>query len=329
MNLCVPCFSVQAEVIFLSDAPIEKGIFSASEDSGVKEVSFGDTAGHWAENGIKAWAARELVGGYPDGTFRPDSPITRAEFLTLVNRAFGYTAAGQGAGGMNTAVDSSGSFWGAYKDIAVTDWYAGEIAKAAAVGYLGGYPDGTVKPQNPITRQEAAALFAKILPPANFGKDKNKDSNNDTVDSLSDTKVKFVDQAQIPAWSQAAIAAAVNGGYMNGYPNGTFQPAKPITRAEAVAVLERAVGQLYNRAGTYGPFQGTALLEGNVTVNTPGVTLQNTTITGNLYLTEGIGVGDVTLNNVTVQGTTKISGGGSNSIHLLNTSVGAVLVNVP
>ncbi|MGI6534665.1 MAG: S-layer homology domain-containing protein [Peptococcia bacterium] len=329
LNLCVPCFSVQAEVIFLSDAPIEKGIFSASEDSGVKEVSFGDTAGHWAENGIKAWAARELVGGYPDGTFRPDSPITRAEFLTLVNRAFGYTAAGQGAGGMNTAVDSSGSFWGAYKDIAVTDWYAGEIAKAAAVGYLGGYPDGTVKPQNPITRQEAAALFAKILPPANFGKDKNKDSNNDTVDSLSDTKVKFVDQAQIPAWSQAAIAAAVSGGYMNGYPDGTFQPAKPITRAEAVASLERAVGTLYNRAGTYGPFQGTALLEGNVTVNTPGVTLQNTTITGNLYLTEGIGAGDVTLDNVTVQGTTKISGGGSNSIHLLNTTIGAVLVNVP
>ncbi|MGI6605712.1 MAG: hypothetical protein ACOX2X_01445 [Peptococcia bacterium] len=62
-----------------------------------------------------------------------------------------------------------------------------------------------------------------------------------------------------------------------------------------------------------------------MTVNTPGVTLQNTTITGNLYLTEGIGAGDVTLDNVTVQGTTKISGGSSNSIHLLNTTVGAVL----
>ncbi|MGI6605701.1 MAG: hypothetical protein ACOX2X_01390 [Peptococcia bacterium] len=57
--------------------------------------------------------------------------------------------------------------------------------------------------------------------------------------------------------------------------------------------------------------------------------MQNTTITGNLYLTEGIGAGDVTLDNVTVQGTTKISGGGSNSIHLLNTSVSSVLVNVP
>ena len=56
-----------------------------------------------------------------------------------------------------------------------------------------------MKPQNPITRQEAAALFTKILPPVNFDKDEDKDNNDD----------KFADQAQIPAWSQAAIAAAV------------------------------------------------------------------------------------------------------------------------
>ncbi|GEM_PF-996594 len=319
LNLCVPCLAVQAEAIFAPVSLTEEVTFdlltekssspdsfteaeatlASPEESFIGDASFGDIAGHWAENGIKIWTTRELAGGYPDGTFRPDSPITRAEFLTLVNRAFSYTVAGQAI----------------YSDVAETDWFAGEIAKAAAVGYLGGYPDGTVKPQNPITRQEAAALFAKILPPANFGKDKNKD--------------KFTDQAQIPEWSQAAIATAVNGGYMNGYPDGTFQPARPITRAEAISVLDRAVGTLYNHIGTYGSSQGTTLLEGNVTINTTGITLQNTTITGNLYLTEGIGEGDVTLNNVTVQGTTKISGGGSNSIHLLNTTVGNVLVNVP
>jgi len=356
LNLCAPCFPVQAEAISAPVALAETGSASdslteanhsaseatalteeaasdfltetgssadftegeatlaSSEESLTENASFSDIAGHWAEKGIKAWTTRELANGYPDGTFRPDSPITRAEFFTLVNRAFGYMVAGQAT----------------YRDVAETDWYAGEIIKAAAVGYLGGYPDDTIKPQNPITRQEAAALFAKILPPANFGKDKNKDSNNDIVDSLSDTKVKFADQAQIPAWSQAAIAAAVSGGYMNGYPDGTFQPIRPITRAEAISVLDRAVGTLYNHVGTYGSSsQGTTLLEGNVTINTAGITLQNTTITGNLYLTEGIGEGDVTLNNVTVQGTTKISGGGSNSIHLLNTTVGSVLVNVP
>ena len=323
LNLCLPCFPVKAETIHTRVSLAETGsapafltegeaTFASSEGSLVEDTSFCDIAGHWAEKEIKAWTARELAGGYSDGTFRPDSPITRAEFLTLVNRAFGYTKAGN----VN------------YKDVTAADWFAGEIANAAAVGYLGGYPDGTVKPQNPITRQEAAALFAKILPPINIAKDKDDDSNN-TINGTHGTKVKFADQAQILEWSQVAIATAVSGGYMNGYPDGTFQPTRPITRAEAISVIDRAVGTIYNKIGTYGPTQGTTLLEGNVTINTAGITLQNTTITGNLYLTEGIGEGDVTLDNVTVQGTTKISGGGSDSIHLRNTSVGAVLVNVP
>jgi hypothetical protein len=318
INLCLPCLSVRGETISLPESLAEEHFLTEPD-------SFSDIAGHWAEKEIKAWIARELAGGYPDGSFRPDSPITRAEFVTLVNRAFGYTNM---ADNIVETARGEGTSLGTYRDVAATDWYAGEIASAVAVGYLGGYPDGTVKPQNQITRQEAAAIFARILPTNNDVLTYDNDSN-DNVDYIDNTLAQLTDQAQIPEWSEAAIVAAVKGGYMNGYPDGSFQPTKAITRAEAVAVLERAVGQLYNRAGTYGPFQGTALLEGNVTVNTPGVTLQNTTITGNLYLTEGIGAGDVTLNGVTVQGITKIAGGGSDSIHLRNTTVGAVLVNAP
>jgi len=318
INLCLPCLSVRGETISWPESLAEEHFLTEPD-------SFSDIAGHWAEKEIKAWIARELAGGYPDGSFRPDSPITRAEFVTLVNRAFGYTNM---ADNIVETARGEGTSLGTYRDVAATDWYAGEIASAVAVGYLGGYPDGTVKPQNQITRQEAAAIFARILPTNNDVLTYDNDSN-DNVDYIDNTLAQLTDQAQIPEWSQAAIVAAVKGGYMNGYPDGSFQPTKAITRAEAVAVLERAVGQLYNRAGTYGPFQGTALLEGNVTVNTPGVTLQNTTITGNLYLTEGIGAGDVTLNGVTVQGITKIAGGGRDSIHLRNTTVGAVLVNAP
>jgi len=248
--------------------------------------------------------ARGLVGGYPDRTFRPDHPITRAEFVALVNRAFGYTE-------MTTGVT--------FYDVAETDWYAAEFAKAAHLGYIGGYADGTTRPQNLITRQEVAAVLTRILPPAEVEK----------VNAENNTDGNFTDQAQIPEWSKAAIAAVVKVGHMSGYPDGTFQPDKAITRAEAIAVLNRAAGTIYNRAGTYGPFQGTKVQESNVTINTPGVTLQNTTIKGNLYLTEGIGEGDVTLINVTVQGNTKVAAGGKDSIHLRNTSVGAVLVDVP
>lgn len=117
-------------------------------------ASFADIAGHWAEKAINDWTTRELAGGYPDGTFRPDASITRAEFVALVNRAFGYTelATGQALGTASSAT---------FNDVAATDWYAGEIAQAAAaVGYIGGYPDGTVKPHNPVTRQEVSVMLS-------------------------------------------------------------------------------------------------------------------------------------------------------------------------
>lgn len=86
--------------------------------------------------------------------------------------------------------------------------------------------------------------MTRILPPAEVEK----------VNAENNTDGNFTDQAQIPEWSKAAIAAVVKVGHMSGYPDGTFQPDKAITRAEAIAVLNRAAGTIYNRAGTYGPF---------------------------------------------------------------------------
>lgn len=332
ISLCVPCFTVRAEADQISPTEAEVKLAAAFPNATEAETvasaaspteksrlenSFHDIAGHWAEREIKAWAGRELAGGYPDGTFRPDSPISRAEFVALVNRAFGYNNM---ADNMAAFAAGQATSQAAYSDVVAKDWYATEFANAAAVGYLSGYPDGTMKPQNPVTRQEVAAVLARILPAAVVSDDNNDDGS-------------FNDQAQIPEWSQAAIAAAVNSGYMNGYPDGTFQPGKAITRAEAVAVLERAVGTLYNGAGTYGPIQGVTTLEGNVTITTPGVTLQNTIITGNLYLTEGIGEGDVTLNNVTVKGAlianAPVRVQGQGTIETARVNVDGVVIEAP
>jgi uncharacterized protein YjdB len=72
----------------------------------------------------------------------------------------------------------------------------------------------------------------------------------------------------------------------------------------------------YNKAGTYGPKTGTEVIENDVTIDTPDVVLQNLHIKGNLTIGEGVGEGDVTLNNITVDGETYIRGGGKNSIHI-------------
>lgn len=256
-----------------------------------------DVESHWAAKQIIAWTSKGLVGLYPDGTFQPDNHLTRAEFIALVNRAFGYT--------------KQAPLY--FFDVSDTDRYAVEIAKAKAAGYISGYPDGTVRPNNPISRQEVAGILDRILRPV----------SEESEASLPTYRDAFA----FPAWSAASINAVVCAGYMAGYPDNTFQPDRLLTRAEAVAVLDRSVGILYNQGGTYGSAQETTIISGNVTISTGGVTLTNTIINGHLYLTEGIGDGQVTLANVQVKGMATISGGGGNSIHVEDSVLGALLID--
>ena len=255
--------------------------------------NFSDIQNHWAVQQISDWNNQDLVGGYADGTFKPDNSITRAEFIALVNRAFGYTE--------EKPVN--------FSDVKVSDWFNSEVAKASVVGYIAGYPDGTFNPNSPISRQEAAAVLAKVLKPK----------------ATQDKLAQFTDKTDIPSWSRTAINAIVEQGYMGGYPDHSFRALNPITRAEAIAVLDRVVGSLYNKAGVY-DLAG-ATVSTNVTISSTDVTLKNAVISGNLYLTEGIGDGHVTLDNVQVEGDTKVSGGGENSIIIINSSLGTVIID--
>jgi len=172
-----------------------------------------DVEGHWAERRIAGWLERDLASGYPDGTFRPENHITRAEFMILANKAFGFTA---GAGVH-------------FSDVSPTDWFYQEVGRAVAVGYISGYRDGTVRPGFKISRQEAAAILFRLL-------------DLQAADGSPGARRGFEDAGDVPEWSGRFIDAVVAGGYMNGYPDGTFRPAAPITRAEAIAVLDRAAG---------------------------------------------------------------------------------------
>ncbi len=263
--------------------------------SGVSFAQPVDIQGHWAEKQINDWLINGLAKGYQDNTFKPDSSISRAEFATLANNALGYKEVKEIH----------------YSDVPSSAWFAGEIAKAAGAGYLSGYGDGTVKPDAKVSRQEVAAMLAKIL----------------KLDSTADINAagKFNDAAGIPEWSRGAIGAVTASGYMLGYPDGTFQPEKQITRAEAVVALNKARAArvettdnsvTYDKSGIFGPAGGNETVKGNVYITAAGVTLRNVTITGDLLLGESIGDGEVTLNNVTVQGQTIIKGGGSHSVTL-------------
>lgn len=257
-----------------------------------------DIKGHWAEAQILTWVDKGFIKGYEDGSFKPNNSITRAEFITLVNRSFGFTEQAQIS----------------FSDVNSSNWSYVEIAKGVKAGYIAGYADGTIGANKSISRQEVAVIVNRLL-------------------GLSAAAVPstFTDASKIAEWAKISVDNAVAAGILNGYAaDNTFKPANPITRAESVVTLDRAnVPKVaaYDLSGTYGPVTGNEVVNNDVVINTTGVILQNMTLNGKLLFGAGIAAGDVTLKNVTVKGETTVQGGGVNSIHLENSVLATIVVD--
>jgi len=115
-----------------------------------KAVQFSDLApNHWGYEKIVEFVQKGYMKGYDDNTFKPDGSLTRAEFVHVINNYFGFT------GNENVVTTLS--------DVNQNEWYAKGVNEAIARGYMIGYEDGTFRPNNPITRQEAIVVLAKIL----------------------------------------------------------------------------------------------------------------------------------------------------------------------
>lgn len=166
--------------------------------------TFNDTTGNWAEANIKKLVELKVTGGYPDGSFRPDATITRAEFATLLVKAF------------NLAPQSGKVFSDTSKH-----WAKDSIATAEFHGIAGGYENGSFGPDDLITREQMAAMVVKA---ANLATESSQGTS-------------FLDSADISPWATGAVAVAVRNGVLNGYPDNTFLPQGQATRAEAVTVI--------------------------------------------------------------------------------------------
>lgn len=282
---CLMVFAMMIAITFSAVIPVNAA------------VTLNDIGGHWAQSQIESLVGQGVVNGYPDGSFKPENTITRAEFMTMANKAFKFTE--------SATID--------YKDVQPSDWFAGEVARAKAAGYIAGYQDGTMQPNKQISRQEVAIIVAKIL-------------KLDTLET-NDALQQFKDASSIPSWSKAYLAAAVKAALIKGYPDATVKAENSIKRAEAVVILSQALKPLgtepapvaktvFDKAGTYGPASGSETIDKNVSITADGVVLQNMLIKGDLLISEAVGAGKVTLKNVSVTGTTTIKGGGENSIYL-------------
>ncbi len=171
--------------------------------------SFADMAHHWAGAFVDGLAADDLVKGFLDGSFRPNNPVTRAQFAALVVASFPDRP--------QTREPIT------FTDVARDFWAAAVLAQAQRTGFLSGFPDGTLRPNQSITRIQAMVAISNGL-----------GFTGGRVDALG----IYRDRAQIPSYAVSALATATQRRLVVNYPDAlTLRPAESITRAEVSALV--------------------------------------------------------------------------------------------
>ncbi|ACV64214.1 S-layer domain protein [Desulfofarcimen acetoxidans DSM 771] len=180
--------------------------------------SFSDIQGNWAKDDIEMLAGKMLISGKNDTTYEPDSNITRAEFATLLVRAL--------------ALEEGVLHEGQFKDVLVSDWYAGSVAAATGENIIAGYDGGLFKPADNITREKVAVMIARAARVA--GKEDTL-SASEQVQQLD----QFKDKKEIASWATKDVALAVKIGIIEGMPGGNFAPKANADRAQSAVMLKR------------------------------------------------------------------------------------------
>ncbi|MEO8890104.1 MAG: S-layer homology domain-containing protein, partial [Coleofasciculaceae cyanobacterium] len=174
-------------------------------------VTFPDIQGNWARSFIEALAARGVIKGFPDGTFRPDDPVTRVQFAAMIRQAF----PGAPKRPATQFVDVPGTFWGF------------EAVQAAyQLGFLEGYPNSIFQPGQNIPRVQVLVSLAtglNLTPPSQ-------------VASVLNTN--FQDSSQIPDFARNQVASATINQLVVNYPNvALLNPNQVATRADVAAFI--------------------------------------------------------------------------------------------
>lgn len=238
--------------------------------------NFSDIKGHWAENYIREAVAKGYVGGYPDGTFQPNKAITRAEFCHMINAALGNK-------GMSDI---------AFSDVPQSEWYYDDVRKAVSGTFVSGYEDKTFRPNNPITRQEAAVVLARIVP----------------VTAQKGNLTSFPDYKTVSDWAAPSFARINAKGYIGTYNDGKLHPMDSLTRAQTAKIICDLVDKE------------------SIVKDDPKISDSNTRYTGKIFtngvtIEPALGNGTVFLDQCVILGNLSVNGGGENSVNVSNSRV--------
>lgn len=190
----------------------EKPADGAQEE--VKSGSFRDvTSAHWAFASVERAAELGLVTGYSDGTFRPDTPVTRAQFVLMLWRMCGKPAAAKAA----SFADAS------------ADWYQDALSWAVEKGYVNGLSDTRFGPDAPITRQQAMAILFRL----------NGGQSGTELTLTGIYEQTFADSTTIASWAKDATWWAVYHELVSGVGGSRIAPEANASRAQIAAILLR------------------------------------------------------------------------------------------
>ncbi len=184
-------------------------------ETSTETVSFTDVADDfWARPYIETVVNRKIMSGFPDGTFKPNNPINRAEFAALLKKAFEQKATLQTP---------------KFKDISNDFWGFPAIQETTKTGFLRGYPNNTFQPKQSIPKVQVLVALASGL-------------DLKTTQTPQKVLQSYQDAPQIPKYATEKVSAATEAGIVVNYPNPKLlNPNKNTTRAEAAALIYQAL----------------------------------------------------------------------------------------
>ena len=178
----------------------------------VPNSGLSDIRGHWAETFIQGLVSRSLISGFPDGTFKPEAPLNRAQYAAIVAKAYDLP--------LKQAATT-------FSDVPQNFWALDFITKSNRMGFIAGFPDGTFRPGQNLTRVQALVSLVNGL-----------GLTGGTPSAVG----AYSDRAEIPSYATDVVATATQKRMVVNHPNvAQLRPTMDITRAEVAALVYQSL----------------------------------------------------------------------------------------
>ncbi|MEA5619193.1 S-layer homology domain-containing protein [Cronbergia sp. UHCC 0137] len=211
------------------------------------QTTFSDVqSSYWASPFIQELSRRGIIAGFPNGGFRPEEPVTRAQFAAMITKAFPKS-------GQKTPIN--------FNDVASNYWANAAIQQSYITGFLSGYPGNQFKPNENIPRQQVLVSLANGL-------------NYTPTTNVETILQYFNDASSIAGYARSPIAAATQKQMVVNYPNPRFlNPTTSATRAQVAALIYQALVSSNQASAINSPY----IVTGQATTTSPTTTTPTAT----------------------------------------------------